>query len=434
MRTNTKPTPTRTHGGCVADSSTPYKQLERSVLSCLLWEDEFYENGQSISERISQLADKVSVDQLHALIIKAFSEYQLRHVPLWLTVALLKKPNNMARSVVERICTRPDQMTELLSLYWKDGKKSIPKQLKLGLVAAFKKFDAYQLAKWNRPTAIKLRDILQLVHPKPIDEAQGKLWKMLLENTLSTPDTWETRLSSGEKKEEAYSTLLKQRKMGSKAILMNMRNMYQAKVPKNLVKDALKSGRSLLPFDYLRAAKACPAWEDVIEEAMVTSLHSMTILTGHTAVMVDVSQSMDWMLGSKTDTTRMEVACGLAIYLREIGDCDFYTFSAALVSCPPRRGFALKDALIQSQPHGCTWLGQAIDSLQSQFPNYKRLIVITDEQTNDNIKPLKYPKNYILNVASYENGIQLAPNTVRINGFSVESVNYIQKLEEIEQN
>ena len=432
MRTNTKPTPTRTHGGCVADSSTPYKRLERSVLSCLLWENEFYENGQSISERISQLADQVSVDQLHALIIKAFSEYQLRHVPLWLTVALLKKPNNMARSVVERICTRPDQMTELLSLYWKDGKKPIPKQLKLGLVAAFKKFDAYQLAKWNRPTAIKLGDILQLVHPKPIDEAQGKLWKMLLENTLSTPDTWETRLSSGEKKEDAFVTLLEQRKMGSKAILMNLRNMYNAKVPKKLVKDALKSGRPLLPFDYLRAANACPAWEDVTETAMVSSLHGMSPLMGYTAVMVDVSQSMDWPIGLKTETTRIEVAAGLAIYLREIGDCDFYTFSTQLVSCPPRRGFALKDALLKSQPHGGTWLGQAVKELQKQFPRYERLIVITDEQSHDSLPELIYPRNYILNVGSYQNGIQISKNVQRINGFSPASINYIQKCEEID--
>ena len=35
------------------------QQLRRSVLSCMLWEDEHYEDGRSIAERITEFAEAV---------------------------------------------------------------------------------------------------------------------------------------------------------------------------------------------------------------------------------------------------------------------------------------------------------------------------------------------------------------------------------------
>ena len=41
-----------THEGAKARAFTPAEELRRSVLNCLLWEDQFYEDGQSIAARI----------------------------------------------------------------------------------------------------------------------------------------------------------------------------------------------------------------------------------------------------------------------------------------------------------------------------------------------------------------------------------------------
>jgi 60 kDa SS-A/Ro ribonucleoprotein len=41
-----------THERARAARINPLAQLERSVMSCLLWESEFYEDGQTIGERI----------------------------------------------------------------------------------------------------------------------------------------------------------------------------------------------------------------------------------------------------------------------------------------------------------------------------------------------------------------------------------------------
>ena len=49
-----KPRP-RTHEGARARVITPEQSLRRSVLSCMLWEGEFYEDGVEIAGRIHEL-------------------------------------------------------------------------------------------------------------------------------------------------------------------------------------------------------------------------------------------------------------------------------------------------------------------------------------------------------------------------------------------
>jgi hypothetical protein len=61
MRTNVaeKKALIYTHGGAVAVFTNPVDQLRRSVMSCLLWEDEFYEDGQSIAKRIQETTAEI---------------------------------------------------------------------------------------------------------------------------------------------------------------------------------------------------------------------------------------------------------------------------------------------------------------------------------------------------------------------------------------
>ena len=50
---------TRTHEGAPARHISPEHQLRRSVLACLLWESQFYEDGIEIAGRIAELVPKV---------------------------------------------------------------------------------------------------------------------------------------------------------------------------------------------------------------------------------------------------------------------------------------------------------------------------------------------------------------------------------------
>ena len=126
---------------------------------------------------------------------------------------------------------------------------------------------------------------------------------------------------------------------------------------------------------------------------------------------------------------RTDAAYGLAVLLREIAEkVSVYTFSDALKRVPARRGFALRDALDQSQPHGGTQLGKALEGLDEK---YDRLIVITDEQSHDRV-PAPKGRGYVINVASYRNGVGYGPWT-HIDGWSEAVLGYIREMERAEE-
>ena len=186
MKTNVKTETLRTHEGAPAKHINPELQLKRSVMSCLLWEDTFYESGQSIADRISELAHACQPKFVADLAIHVRTEGKLRHAPLWLLVALIKSAGGkLVEDTIYKVIQRADELTELLALYWKDGKQPLPAVLKRGLAKAFNKFDAYQFAKYDRDGEIKLRDVMFLTHPKPKDKGKRRR-NILVRPTLTS--------------------------------------------------------------------------------------------------------------------------------------------------------------------------------------------------------------------------------------------------------
>jgi hypothetical protein len=413
-----------THEGGKASDIKPEQQLRRSVLSCLLWEDEFYEDGQTVADRICEYVKKVEPSVVHALAIEARQKYNLRHVPLLL---LATSPNADA---IYNTISRADELSELLAIYWRNGKKPIPAQMKKGLAKAFTKFDEYALAKYNRDGAIKLRDVLFMVHARPMDQKQADLWKRLVDGKLETPDTWEVSLSGGGDKKETFERLLRDKKLGYLALLRNLRNMAESNVDVSLIKQALqerKGAERVLPFRYVAAARAVPQFEPMIDEAMAHSISALPKLKGRTVVLVDVSGSMDDKLSAKSDLKRIDAAGALSSIVSS-DELRVFTFSDNIVEIPSRKGMSGIDAVIRSQPHRCTNLRLALKWL-NQNVSYDRIIVITDEQSNDGFwDPLQGAKGYLINVASAKNGVVYG-RWVHIDGFSENVIRYIYETE-----
>ena len=459
MKLNKKPEKVYTHEGGRASRISPLEELKRAVLSCLLWEYQFYENGESIAERIHKLAHKCKPQKVADLAIEARQKHNLRHAPLWLTLALLNHPNKYLlggrlKYIVARVIQRADELTEILAMYWKDGKKPIPAQLKYGLALAFKQFNEYQLAKYNRKNAIKLKDVLMLTHPKPDTKEQSTLWERLLTDNLKTPDTWETALSSGGDKKEHWERLIKENKLGALARLRNIRGMIENDVDPALVKQSITGIKTnkILPFRFITAARHAPSYEPEIEMAMLNCLSDYPKIPGQTALLIDMSASMTSGLSGKSELNRIDAACALAILLREIcEDVRIYSFSMKLCEIPARHGFALKDAIKNSQQMSGTPLGLAIESIYAPqslhttiddfgwpYGKYQvdyrgqnlkpdRLIIFTDEQSHDNVKAPK-SKAYMINVASSQQGVGYGQYH-HINGFSEAVIKYIQEYE-----
>lgn len=421
-----------THEGGKAVRSTALVELNRAVLSCLLFEDGFYESGESVADRIKALIPKVPADRVCELAIRAREEFKLRHVPLLLARELARHEStrSLVKSLLPKIIQRPDELSEFLALYWKDGKCPIAKSVKIGLGEALAKFDEYALAKYaGNASAISIRDVMFLCHPVP-PKGKKALWKRLANQELKSPETWENRLSRGEDKKAVFTELIEKRELGALALLRNLRGMTEAGVSPAIIKLALAEMKTdrVLPYRFIAANKfSGGTYKSALEKSMLSCMDGMKKLSGKTALVIDVSGSMGDKVSSKSDLTRLDAACGLAILARNLCEkCEIFTFSTSVGRVnSTNRGFYLASDI--GSPRGGTNLRSAIETINGTS-NYDRIIVITDEQSHDGNGTPKADKAYLINVASYKNGVGFGQwNT--INGFSEAVFSYIQELE-----
>ena len=437
-RTNTKATTAnlkRTHEGAVAKKITPLQELRRTVLSCLLNENTFYEDGVSVSDRIKMQVPKVKAQDVATLAIEARTDYKLRHVPLLLCYIMshLETHRHVVKNTLAQVIQRPDEISEYLAMHGDYVKKNLTHASRKGIAEAFKKFNEHQLSKYNNlDRKVKLKDALFLSHAKPKDAEQESLWKRLINNELVTPDTWEVNLSvckTDADKKEVWERLLSEDKLGALALLRNLRNIQSVCVDEKKIKSALRTAKTerVLPFRFITAARYAPKFEPELERLMYSGLEGVEKLNGKTILLIDKSGSMDSTVSAKSDMTRFDAAVGLSILAREIcEDVAVYTFNTDVVCVPSRRGFALRDAM--GTPSGGTYTGEAVDHINKK-EDYDRLIIFTDEQS---ASPLPAPKGkgYVINVASYQYGIGYG-KWVHIDGMSEAVVNYIQEYEQL---
>lgn len=439
MRSNTKVRGVhgKTHEGAPAAAMNAEQALRRSVASCFLFEKEFYEDGQEIAGRIVKLAGELVPAKIAAIAIEAREKGNLRHVPLLLLSVLARtgKGNKVVADTIDRVIQRADELSELLAVHAKANgvkpdkiKGKISAQMKKGLARAFVKFDEYQLGKYDREGAVRLRDALFLVHAKPKDNEQAALWKRLVSNDLAVPDTWEVGLSGGADKKETFERLIHDGKLGYLALLRNLRNMAAAGCDEYLVQDAIvarKGGaQRVLPFRYVAAARAAPQFEPAIDQALSEAISEMPILSGKTVVLVDVSGSMSDPLSSKSDLRRVDAAAALASIIN--GDLKVLVFANSVTELAPRRGIAGVDNIVRHLGGG-TLLGAAVEHV-NRLKKVDRLIVITDEQSHDRVPDPIAPRAYMINVASAKRGVGYGRWT-HIDGFSESVLRFIQEFE-----
>lgn len=437
MKTNTARKPVFTHEGGKAVIISAEERLRRSVSACLLWEDEFYEDGQSIAERIREGVHAVNPRFAADLAVEVRNELNLRHAPLLMARELARHPRRadypgIVSSTISSVIQRADELAEFLSIYWLDGREKLSAQVKAGLAEACGKFDAYQFAKYDRDGKVKLRDVFRLVHPKPATPERAELYGQVLARTLPAPDTWEVALSSGADRRETWTRLLSEKKLGYLALLRNLRNMQESGVGQDLVEAAIRERRGaqrVLPFRYVAAARAAPMFERAIDDAMIAGLDQAERLPGKTVVLVDVSGSMACAISRKSDMSRMDAAAAIGAIMASV--CEsvrVFSFSYGLIEVPARRGMGGVDAIINSQSHAGTYLAGALDRLPAPCKQADRIVVITDEQTHDGISSLpEIGEKYLVNVASARNGVGYRNGWVHVDGFSEGVVRFIRE-------
>lgn len=448
-----------THEGGRGISPTAQKELRKLLSTLMLFENTFYEDKDALAARVGEACKGVSMGFLISEILRSKNEMHLRHAPLFAAVFLTKlHRGSPVGDCITEIIQRVDDITEIVSLYWKINGANAPlsKQMKRGIANSFEKFDEYQFAKYNRDTEVKLRDVIFLVHPEPsLSSSDGvavpaiskknyrrgkvarhsdSLLTKIVDNRLQTPDTWEVAISSipksdKKKRKAEWERLLSENRLGALALIRNLRNMDEDNVSPHLIRAALTKckARKILPYQLLAAAKFAPHYTREIEDIMLRGMEGFARLYGETIAIVDVSGSMEDQLSRKSQMTRVDAAAGLAIMLSELSErCRVFTFSNRDVEVPRHRGFGLADAIRRSQPHYGTYLRKSLSSILPKVSDANRVVVITDEQAHDGNMPFKSIRNkYVVNVAPYKVGLNLYDEWIGIDGFSTAIAEWI---------
>lgn len=340
---------TENYMGAKAYRMTPEMELYAAVVTCVV-DDSYYEASADRLCRIRDLVAKCSPEFVAKLAVYARTEMYMRSVPVLLAVELAKlhSGNEVVKKAVAGVVRRADEITEVLAYYQKanqrEGTKKLnrlSKQVQKGLMEAFNRFDEYQFAKYNRDTAVSLRDALFLVHPKAKDEAQQAVFDRIVSGSLATPYTWETELSAlgkmpfeNEKaRAEAVSgkweELLASGKMGYMAVLRNLRNIVVKSsttaldAALNILTDENRIRKAKqLPFRYLSAfmemeklGTETAVFEGVqakvkrtleaLERALQTSCDNIPVCEGRTVILSDNSGSMYGDCAGKSLVTAM---------------------------------------------------------------------------------------------------------------------------------
>ena len=454
--------------GALAYTPSDKVKLYLMCASQLMKEDKFY--GDTTSETI-QLAKKIlKSDPEYVLKLAVFlrNDLYLRSVPIALLVEAANCPEakTYIRKYADYIIARADELTEVVSYQLKNYKKPIPKQLKLALANAFHRFDEYQFAKYDKDGEVKLRDVLRLVHPTPLDSNEDILFGKINSRKLDVPETWETYISSKGSTKENWEYIAK--KMPIFATIRNLNNFLKKEVEPEVYLARFADEESILrskmyPFRFYSAYKVVKGNEskntsqvmDALDDAVECSVKNIPHLKGTTMLVTDHSGSMSTNLSDKSKMSYKEVADVMMALSNKICDksiCGAFgdTFEIAQLS---KRNIIQNADNISEIDVGMSTNGfKIIEYMISKNLNVDRLIIFTDCQLwnsddynsynnpNQDFQKLwhQYLKNinpntklYLVDLAGY--GTTVFPegekNVVCIAGWNEKIIDFISMVE-----
>jgi len=356
--------------GGEAFKQSPELELVSLLLTSFV-KDKFYESGNDQLDRlaliVNKLADKKFAGQAAIYARNEFGMRSITHALIGEIVHIVKG-QEWVKNAVTRTVKRPDDMLEMLGYFGsKHSDSAIPNSLKKGLRLAVGKFDAYQLTKYKSSRSdVKMVDLFNLVHPKPVDSRAADVYSKLINGELKNTETWEAKLSSAgqevkemadgadkeeklsELKESAWQELLESKKLGYFALLRNLRNISQQApkliplaIEQLLNKEAIQKSL-VMPFRFQTAYKELDEAGvsrkllDALNDATELSLSNVPKFAGKTLIVLDTSGSMQ---GDPLDIGSLFGA----VLFKANADADLMTFDD---DARYEKGISGKDSLL----------------------------------------------------------------------------------------
>lgn len=375
------------------------EKLVTQVLTSFFDEKKFYgDNTEDMKATIKRVIAK-EPQFVANLAVFARREFNMRSVAHVLTAYIAHEPEGkpFARKVINAVCLRGDDATEIMACYLNLFGKPIPNSMKKGISDVMCGFDEYTLAKYKGDgKAVKMRDLLCLCRPTPKTKAQSDMWKRLLDGNLETPYTWETELSAKGNNAKTWESLIDSGKVGYMALLRNLRNILTANPSNvNAVLDTIQNPYRVersrqLPFRFLSAYKEVRTLPncgskvlDALEAAAEAACANIPKLPGTTVIAVDVSGSMGDTISAKSNVRCYEIAVLLGLIANKICDNSiFYTFNHSIERHPLSKRVGILDTAVKFKCIGGTQMGLPFEVMIKEHIKADRVIVLSDTECN----------------------------------------------------
>jgi hypothetical protein len=457
-------------------------------------EETFYESAKARDSRYAGLIRQVATDDLRWLagfLPWLRDEANMRTAPLIgaaeAVKALIAAGKPGGRQLVASVLRRADEPGELLAYWHGNYGRNEPKPLKRGAADAIARlYTEYSLLKYDTGShGYRFADVIERVHPAAAEPWRGVLFEYAIDrrhnrdnpvpealamiranialrkaaaespSVLLDADalkaagmTWEDALSlagSAVSKADLWSALIPS--MGYMALIRNLRNFDEAKVPDDAaaavsarLTDPEQVARSRqFPFRFLAAYRAAASlrWAYPLEKALNLSLANVPALAGRTLILVDRSGSMFDRVSARSDLTRADSAAifGSALAVR----CEHADLVQFGTSSAPVQFRGAESVLKVVERFGNMGGTNTADAVRRHYRDgfHSRVIIVTDEQTWGGYYgaeptaqvPAAVPV-YTWNLAGYQHGHgPSGPNRHTFGGLSDTSFRMVPLLE-----
>jgi hypothetical protein len=431
-------TRTTNFAGGEAFNLKPEQELYLSCISTFLT-NRFYESGDERIDRIVNLIPKCNYDFVVGLAKYVRKEMHLRSVFHVLVGELSRDKRSKGKSIVRNLIAdyaeRPDDLTEIVAYLG----EPIPNQVKKGIAQALNGFSPYQLAKYRADNKrVSLVDLLNLTHPKPIDDKHNEAFKKIVNGNLKNTETWESKASKSGDVVQALSNLLMENKLGYMALLRNLRNLEKANdkaIEKacSVIADPERVRKSKqLPFRFYKAYQHIDDQRMVkaVSEALEISLDNVPKLDGNTLVAVDMSGSMTYQ--GTIDIASIFASVLLKANGAELVMFDYEIRSHRYVQTDSALGIA--QSIIDNANGGGTDTDLVFQHITNTGEKYQNVIILSDNESwvgnaNNAYKEAqdKVGKLYCIDLEGYGSVDIKGANVYHIGGWSERMFDFINE-------
>lgn len=271
-------------------------------------EDRFYEDANEQLHRFLSLteaiADKYGYEFVARCAFFARNELGMRSISQLVAAWLNDKKFDRKRKFFAAFPHRPDDVAEVFAALDIVGQK-YSHALNRGFADYLSCLSEYSLGKYQMKNHTwNMHDIINRTH------AYSSAIDAFQKGDISIPDTWETSISAAttlDQKKAEWRRLVEEKKLGYLALIRNLRNIYEygvideawieAHLVPQLTNEASIRASLVFPYQIYSAAKNSGITNLTIRKALSNafkvSVSNMPMLPGLSAILLDVSGSME---------------------------------------------------------------------------------------------------------------------------------------------